>query len=406
MLTEGTCEPRFAGVREEFERNFAERGEVGASVCVIVDGETVVDLWGGSAAPDSGQSWTADTIGNVWSATKGATALCAHILASRGELDLNAPVVTYWPEFGKHGKDVILVRHLLCHQAGLPAVRQPLPPGAFYNWDLMADALANEEPFWQPGTRNGYHGLTFGFLVGEVVRRISGRSLGTFFRDEVAAPLGLDFWLGLPESEEGRVAPTIPAPLPGPGDPVPSLYVAAFTDPTSVQGLMLANSGGYMTIPGESDSRAAHAAVMGAIGGITNARGLAGMYRPLALGGAGLVSAEQLRLMGTIVAATSIDAVLLVPSRWALGFVKTIDNRYLPPADQEGMFLSEEAFGHPGMGGSLGFADPRARLSFGYTMNRQGTGLGVNERGQSLVDAVYRVLGYDRVGDGGTWYTP
>jgi CubicO group peptidase (beta-lactamase class C family) len=406
MLTEGTCEPRFAGVREEFERNFAERGEVGASVCVIVDGETVVDLWGGSAAPDSGQSWTADTIGNVWSATKGATALCAHILASRGELDLNAPVVTYWPEFGKHGKDVILVRHLLSHQAGLPAVRQPLPPGAFYNWDLMADALANEEPFWQPGTRNGYHGLTFGFLVGEVVRRISGRSLGTFFRDEVAGPLGLDFWLGLPESEEGRVAPTIPAPLPGPGDPVPSLYVAAFTDPTSVQGLMLANSGGYMTIPGESDSRAAHAAVMGAIGGITNARGLAGMYRPLALGGAGLVSAEQLRLMGTIVAATSIDAVLLVPSRWALGFVKTIDNRYLPPADQEGMFLSEEAFGHPGMGGSLGFADPRARLSFGYTMNRQGTGLGVNERGQSLVDAVYRVLGYDRVGDGGTWYTP
>src|SRR5690242_7716393 len=157
MLTEGTCEPRFAGVREEFERNFAERGEVGASVCVIVDGETVVDLWGGSGAPDSGQPWTADTIGNVWSATKGATALCAHILASRGELDLNAPVVRYWPEFGKHGKDVILVRHLLSHQAGLPAVRQPLPPGAFYNWDLMADALANEEPFWQPGTRNGYH---------------------------------------------------------------------------------------------------------------------------------------------------------------------------------------------------------------------------------------------------------
>jgi CubicO group peptidase (beta-lactamase class C family) len=404
MLTEGTCEPRFAGVREEFERNFAERGEVGASVCVIVDGETVVDLWGGSAAPDAGRPWTGDTIGHVWSATKGATALCAHILASRGQLDLNAPVVAYWPEFGKYGKDAILVRHLLTHQAGLPAVRQPLPPGAFYDWDLMVDALANEEPFWQPGTRNGYHGLTFGFLVGEVVRRVSGRSLGTFFRDEVAGPLGLDFWLGLPESEEHRVAPTIPAPPPGPGDPVPSLYVAAFTDPTSMQGLMLANSGGYMMIPGESDSRAAHAAEMGAIGGITNARGLAGMYRPLSLGGGDLVSVEQLRLMGTIVAATSVDAVLLVPSRWALGYVKTIDNRYLPPADQEGMFLSEEAFGHPGMGGSLGFADPRARISFGYTMNRQGTGLGVNERGQSLVDAVYRTLGYERAGDGGTWY--
>jgi|tagenome__1003787_1003787.scaffolds.fasta_scaffold20758622_1 CubicO group peptidase (beta-lactamase class C family) len=402
MVIEGSCDERFAAVREEFERNFAERGEAGASVCVTVDGQTVVDLWGGAATAD--RPWTADTLTHVWSATKGATALCAHLLAGRGQLDLNAPVVAYWPEFGKHGKDVILVRHLLAHQAGLPAVREPLPMGAFYDWELMVDALAREEPFWKPGTRHGYHALTFGFLVGEVVRRASGRPLGVFFREEVAEPLGLDFHLGLPISHEDRVAPTVPAAPPGPGDPVPSLYVAAFTDPSSMQAMMLANSGGYMTTPGEADSPAAHAAVMGAVGGITNARGLAGMYRPLANGGGELVWPEQLPLMSAVVSATSVDAVLLVPSRWSLGFAKTIDNGYLPVADREGMLLSEDAFGHPGMGGSLGFADPRAKLSFGYAMTRQGTGLGVNERGQSLVDAVYTALGYARVGGSGKWY--
>jgi CubicO group peptidase (beta-lactamase class C family) len=411
MSVEGTCDPRFAQVREEFARNFAERGEIGASVSVTVDGETVVDLWGGVADPAIGRAWERDTIGNVWSATKGATALCAHILAARGQLDVNAPVAAYWPEFAKNGKDGVLVRHLLNHQAGLPAVREPLPPGAFYDWELMTDALAREEPFWRPGTRNGYHGLTFGFLVGEVVRRISGRSLGQFFREEVAQPLGLDFWLGLPEEHEGRVAPTIPADLPGPSDPVPSLFVAAFTDPTSIQALMLANNGGYMMVPGESDSRAAHAAVMGAVGGLTNARGLAGMYRPLALGGSAdgvtLVSRAQLAQMGAVSSASGVDAVVLVPSRFTLGFLKTADNRYLPVADREGVLMSEEAFGHSGMGGSLGFADPRARLSFGYTMNRQGSGVGINDRGQSLVDAVYRALGYQQVdGDAGFWYAP
>jgi CubicO group peptidase (beta-lactamase class C family) len=404
MAIEGTHDPRFAQVREEFERNFAERGEVGASVCVTIDGETVVDLWGGAADTGSGRPWARDTIGHVWSATKGATALCAHILADRGALDVNAPVATYWPEFAKNGKEGVLVRHLLNHQAGLPAVREPLPPGCFYDWALMTDALAREEPFWRPGTRNGYHGLTFGFLVGEVIRRVSGRTLGRFFADEVAGPLGLDFWIGLPEEHEGRVAPTIPADPPGPGDPVPSMWVAAFTDPTSVPALMLANSGGYMMVPGESDSRAAHAAEMGAVGGIGNARALAGMYRPLALGGGDLVSPERIAVMGAVSSATSVDAVLLVPSRFSLGFVKSLDNRHLPIGDREGVLLSEEAFGHLGMGGSIGFADPVARMSFGYTMNRQGIGLGINARGQSLVDAVYRALGYRRAGVDGPWY--
>jgi CubicO group peptidase (beta-lactamase class C family) len=408
MSVEGTCQPRFAQVREELERNLAERGEIGASVCVTIDGETVVDLWGGIADPASGRSWTEDTIGHVWSATKGATALCAHMLASRKELDLDEPVARYWPEFAKSGKEAVLVRHLLNHQAGLPAVRDPLPAGAFYDWDLMVDALAREEPFWKPGTRNGYHALTFGFLVGEVIRRVSGRTLGAFFRDEIARPLGLDFWLGLPEEHEGRVAPTIPANPPGPGDPIPSFYVAALTDPTSVQALLLGNSGGYMMVPGEADSRAAHAAEMGAVGGITNARGLAGMYRPLALGGSfngvSLLSPEQIAILGPVSSATSVDAVMMVPTRWSLGFTKTMDNRHLPPADREGLLLTEEAFGHVGMGGSIGFADPRARMSFGYTMNRQGSGLGVNERGQSLIDAAYRALKYRRIGQDGSWY--
>lgn len=169
---------------------------------------------------------------------------------------------------------------------------------------------------------------------------------------------------------------------------------------------MLANSGGYMTVPGESDSRAPHAAEIGAVGAITNARGLAGMYRPLSLGGASLVEPQQVALMGAVSSATSVDAVLLVPSRWSLGFAKSSDNRYLPLADREGVLLSEEAFGHPGMGGSIGFADPRARLSFGYTMNRQGSGLGINARGPSLVDAAYAALGYARVDSDGPWFAP
>lgn len=406
MSIEGTCVPRFAQVREEFERSFAERGEVGASVCVTVDGETVVDLWGGQATP--GRAWSKDTIGHVWSATKGATALCAHLLAERGQLDLNAPVCRYWPEFESNGKDAILVRHLLNHQAGLPAVRNPLPPGCFYDWTLMVDALAREEPFWKPGTRNGYHALTFGFLVGEVIRRVSGATLGAYFREEVAEALGLDFWIGLPAEHEGRVAPTIPADPPGPGDPIPSFYVAALTDQSSVQALVLGNSGGYMMTPGEADTRAAHAAEIGAVGGITNGRGLAGMYQPLALGGSAnavrLLGEEQLAIMGAVSSATSVDAVVLVPTRWTLGFNKTTDNRHLPPADREGVLLSEEAFGHPGMGGSIGFADPKARMSFGYTMSRQGSGLGINDRGQSLVDAVYRALNYRRIGHDGPWY--
>jgi len=404
MSVQGTCAPEFAEVRAEFERNFTERDEVGAAVHLTIDGESVVDLWGGVADAATERSWTEDTLVHVWSCTKGATALCAHILASRGELDMNAAVARYWPEFGKNGKDGVLVRHLLDHTAGLPVVREPLAPGSFYDWNLMTDVLAREEPFWAPGSRNAYHGLTFGFLVGEVVRRVSGRSLGQFFADEVAGPLGLEFWIGLPEELEPRVAPTIPADMMAPGALVPTFYQQAFTDPASLPGLMVFNTGGYMTTPGESDTRAAHAAQIGAVGGITNAKSLAAMYRPLALGGAPLVDEGQLVHMGAVSSATSNDGAVKVGMRVALGFIKSVDNRYFPPADSEGVLMSEDAFGHAGFGGSLGFADPRARLSFGYVMNRMGGGLGVNDRGQSLIDAAYRTLGYRQPRGGGVWY--
>ncbi|MEI8410348.1 MULTISPECIES: serine hydrolase domain-containing protein [unclassified Kribbella] len=405
MTTDGMCAPEFAAVREAFERNFTEYGDVGAAVHATVDGQAVVDLWGGQQDPVAGAPWQRDTLVHIWSGTKGAVALCAHLLVARGKLDLTLPVANYWPEFAAEGKGGILVRQLLNHQAGLPAVSEPLPPGAFYDWDLMVDALARQRPWWEPGTRHGYHGLTFGFLIGEVVRRVAGVPLGEFFRTEIAEPLGLDFWLGLPESEEHRVAHTIPADLSAPGAPVPSLFIAAMTDPASVAGQMLLNNGGYMN-PGEADTRAAHAAVIGATGGITNARGLSGLYTPLANGGGGLVDEFQPAAMGAVSSASSVDAVVLVPSRFTLGFVKAIDNSHLPIADAEGILLSEEAFGHSGFGGSIGFADPRARLSFAYTMSRQGPGIGINERCQALVDATYAALGYRRPASGGLWVHP
>jgi len=391
-VIQGTCDPRFERVRQEFELNFSQRGEVGASVSVTVEGTTVVDLWGGFSDPESGRPWERDTTVVVWSCTKGATAICAHILISRDELDLEAPVAKYWPEFAQSGKDGIPVRMLLNHQAGLAAVRQPLPAGAFYDWDLMASVLAAETPFWTPGLQHGYHGLTFGFLVGEVIRRVSGRSVGRFFKEEVADRLGIDFQIGLPESEEPRVSRCIPQPPPDPNNLTP-MEQQIFSDPTSVTFLMLANNGGYM-MPGECDTRAAHAAEIPSAGGISNARGLAGLYRPIANGGGPLLDEGSVRRMGAVSSASGIDATLFLPTRFSLGFVKTIDNRRLPAIGNNSLILSEEAFGHSGLGGSIGFADPKARMSFGYAMNKHGAGAGLNDRGQSLIDAAYRSLGY------------
>ena len=401
MTVSGKCDPKFKRVREEFERNFKEREEVGASVCVTLEGETVVDLWGGTADVDTGEPWKEDTVSIVLSSTKGATALCAHILASRGQLDIDAPAVKYWPEFGKAGKENITVKMLLNHTAGLPAIRKPLPKGAYFDWDVMVRALEEQEPFWEPGTRHGYEFMTFGWLVGEVVRRVSGKSLGRFFQDEVAKPLGLDFWIGLPKEIEPRVSKIIFDFQQMMDTP---FMQAVFADPKSIPGLAMTNDGGY--VEAGMDSRDAHAAEIGAAGGITNARGLAGMYAPLACGGSlkgvELVDGDTLARMSAVSSASGQDLLALVPLRISLGFMKSIDNRRQPPGMQDSVILSEDAFGHLGMGGSIGFADPRERMSFGYMMNKMGAGVLLNPRGQSLIDATYLSLGF-RSNQSGSW---
>ncbi len=202
----GHCDERFAPVRAAFEENFRDRGELGAAVTVVADGETVVDLWGGHADAAGTRLWERDTLVNVWSTTKGPVALCAHILADRGLLDLDAPVAAYWPEFAAAGKEKVLVRHLLSHRAGLSGLREPHSLAQLCDWRLTVERLAATEPWWEPGTRSGYHALTYGFLVGEVVRRVSGLLPGAFLEREVTRPLGIDFTVGLPETEAGRAA--------------------------------------------------------------------------------------------------------------------------------------------------------------------------------------------------------
>lgn len=375
MDIHGRCDPRFDRVRQEFERHFATGEDVGASLCLMLEGEAVVDLWAGTADVSTGAPWEQDTVAMVFSCTKGATALCAHILISRGLLDPDTPVAWYWPEFARAGKKDIPVRMLLNHQAGLPALRHRLPEDAFCDWDYMTGALAGEEPFWEPGTRVGYHWYTFGWLVGELVRRVSGMSVGQFFAREVAEPLGLDFWIGLPEEVEHRVAPVLM--LDRPSD----------VDPASIPGLVWHNDGGFLD-PGRCDTRVVHAAEIPAINGITNARGLAGMYAPLACG-TGLVGPDDRARMAAVSSATEKDATLGGRFRYTLGFQK------FGPGNP--LALPETGFGHAGMGGSVGFADPGARLSFGYVMNK----LGTHDRAARLLDSTYMSLGYRSKASGG-----
>ena len=404
-MTDGTCRPGFERVAEAFEKNLKEKGEIGASVCLTVGGETVVDLWGGTADPKTQAPWTRDTVSIVFSCTKGATALCAHVLASRGELDIDAPVAELWPEFAQHGKERVTTRMMLDHSSAVPAVRAKVKDDGPYDFAYMTQRLADEVPFWEPGTRNGYHGFTFGWTVGEMVRRASGKSLGTFFREEIAGPLGLDFWISLPEEIEPRVAPIV-AHVYKAADAVTPFMRDLATNKESVAALFYFNNGAWRS--GGANTRAGHAAEIGAANGITNARGLAGMYAPLANGGGDLVDATTLARMGEVSMATHDDATLRIPTRFALGFMKSMDNRKRSLAatlwgeDCDSVILGSAAFGHVGAGGSLGFADPVAGMSFGYTMNRMGPGLLMNERGQSLVDAAYLSLGYKNK-DGGVW---
>ena len=396
---EGYCDDRFAGVFDAFVANFETRGEIGASCAIQIAGKTVVDIWGGKKAP-GGDAWDKDTISVVFSSTKGAMALCAHMLADRGALDLHAPVTKYWPAFGQNGKEAALVVMALDHSLGVPHVREPLKAGGYYDWDYMVDRIAEEAPFWAPGTRNGYHMVSMSWTVGEIVHRAAKKRMGKFFADEVAKPLGLEFWIGLPEEQEHRVAPMLPA-APTPEMMQTRFFMRAMTDTAHPAHFCMRD-----ILALNVNSREGRAAEIGAGNGITNARGLAGLYAPLANGGAlngkEIVSGETLARMSRVAVATHEDATLVIPSRFALGYMKSMDNRHLGGLDGASCLLSDAAFGHVGAGGSIGFACPETGMSFGYTMNQMGMGLLLNDRGQSLVDEAYKALGY-RSNASGVW---
>lgn len=384
----GSCDPKFAKLQAEFEKNFTERGEIGACVALSVNGEKAVDLWGGVANKETGEAWQEDTVSIVFSCTKAATALCAHMLIDQGKLDMNAKVAEYWPEYAKNGKENTTVSMMLNHEAGQPAFREPIKEGGLNDWDYVCGRLAEEEPFWEPGTRNGYHMISFGWTVGELVRRVSGKSLGTFFAENVAAPLGMRYWIGLPGSEKPHIAPIL-AYEPKPDDVFGEFTQLLLTDPTSIPHLSFLNVGGW-----EPNQPEAHRAEIGGAGGITNARNQVKMYEQLAMGGGSLVSKERVDHMSRIATATARDATLQIGTCFGPGFMKSMDNRGAAPGNQDSVLIGERAFGHVGAGGSIGFADPECGLAFSYSMNQMGPGLMLNDRCQSLVDAAYEALGY------------
>ncbi|MEV1079740.1 serine hydrolase domain-containing protein [Streptomyces sp. NPDC050211] len=378
----------FEPVRDAFAANFSQHGDIGAAVCVYQYGRPVVDLWGGIADSETGRPWTRDTLQLVYSATKGATATAAHMLAERGALDLDAPVAKYWPEFAANGKADVPVRWLLSHQAGLITLDQPVPLNEALAWHPMAAALAAQRPLWTPGTAHGYHGRTWGWLVGEVIRRVSGRTPGRFFVDEIAAPLGLDFFIGLPARERDRVSRMVyqrPAVdlTTVPADSVPEELreqVAAWRDPRS-----FSNRAYAVTDPAEIDfdSSEVQAAELPASNGIGTARALARMYAALIgeVDGMRLLTPETLE-SATKEQASGKDQVMLIPSRFSSG--------YMLPTEANPM-TGPSSFGHTGRGGSLGFADSENGVAFGYVMNNI-IGGADDVRAALLVEAVRRSL--------------
>tara|TARA_R110000751_G_scaffold1815_18_gene6585 strand:+ start:1498 stop:2685 length:1188 start_codon:yes stop_codon:yes gene_type:complete len=381
LRIEGRCAPGFEPVREAFARNFAERGEVGASVCVTHRGESVVDLWGGLADPATSRAWARDTVCVVFSCTKAATALAAHRLVERGLLDLDAPVADLWPEFAAQGKGGATLRMMLDHTVGLPALREKLKPDCLLDPAYMVERLAAEPPFWEPGERTGYHALTYGFLVGEMIRRATDQSLGAVFAQEVAAPLGLDFHIGLPAEQEARVAPMIL--FRPPKDAPETAFSRAAREPGSIPNLFLFNHGTWAG--GGVNTPEGRAAEIGAASGVANARALAGMFAPLASSaGPRLLAPESSAALARASSAGHLDATLKIPTRFGPGFMLAMDNR---ARGLDSLVIGPNAFGHVGAGGSVGFADPDLEMSFGYAMTKMGPGLLLNPRGQSLVDA-------------------
>lgn len=379
----GHCDARFAAVRTAFEENFRDRDELGAAVTVMLDGETVVDLWGGWADAARTRPWERETLVNVWSTSKGPTSLCAHILADRGLLDFNAPVAAYWPEFAAAGKESVLVRHLLSHRAGLAGLREPHDLAQLCDWDLTVERLAAQEPWWEPGTRSGYHALTFGHLVGEVVRRVSGLRPGAFLEREVTGPLGIDFTIGLPEKEAERAAELV-----HPRVASSSEQAAIFAQLAPAAVAALANP-----LVGATEANTAQwrAAEIPAANGHGTARAVAALYGIFAGRGAygsrqvlSPEAAERVREGQGSCRDLVLGAGFEHETETGLGLWLSGPNGSYGP--------NPRAFGHDGFGGSCGLADPESGLSLGYVMNRMGPHIADDPRKMALVDALYSAL--------------
>ncbi len=371
---QGRCDERFSGVREALARRL-DGDELGASVAVDLDGETVVDIWGGYRDEARTTPWTQDTIVNVWSTTKCVLSLAALMLVERGELDVDAPVGDYWPEFCAHGKKGVLVRHLLSHTSGVPAWEQPFSVRDMYDWTTATERLAAQRPWWEPGTASGYHAANQGFLVGEVVRRITGETFRKFVADEIAAPLGADFQVGAREADVDRIAPLVAPPRAEPAgeiDPA-SIAVRTFTAPV-------------MSVKATTTPEW-RAADLGALNGHSNARGVLDVLRVLSLGGSvggvQLLSPETIDLVFRQ-QSDGEDLVLEAPFRFGIGYC--LGSPVVPYVP------SGRTFFWGGWGGSLAVMDLDRRLTITYMMNAMAPGLIGNARAEAYVNAVYAAL--------------
>ncbi len=374
---DGSTAPRFSAVADAFAENFTAHGEVGAAVSVYHRGVPVVDLWGGFADRDSARPWGRDTLQIVFSATKGVTATCVHLLVERGVLDLDAPVASVWPEFAAEGKDAIPLRWVLSHRAGLAAVTGDVTMDDILGWHGVVDAIAAQAPIWEPGTRHGYHARSFGWILGEVVRRATGKRLGQFLAAEVAAPFDLDLFVGLPASELPRVAHTYPPVIAADVQDA----IDAFMGPDTTLGQVLSgpsNLFGYDDMWNRPDLLRAE---MPSSNGVATARSLARMYAALI----GEVDGKRLLRPDTVARATESqvdgpDCVLGVAIPFGLGFMTP------PPGGPPG------SFGHVGAGGSVALADPAGEWSFAYVANQMQLGITGDARSAALLDAVVASL--------------
>lgn len=385
----GHCDARFAAVGREFARNFVERGERGAACAVYLDGRKVVDLWGGMANARRRSPWREDTLVLLFSTSKGVSATTVALARSRGLLDYEERVSHYWPEFAAHGKEDVTVRQLLAHQAGLPAVAERIDVDILADFDRLASVLASEPPAWEPGAHHGYHALTIGWYEGELMRRVTQRTLGRFFREEVAARLGIDFHIGLPNdvasSRVARLEAFSTLQLLDPRT-LPRRMLLALANPRSITSRTFRN----LPLRGPADlGRPQWRPVeIPAAGGIGTVRSVAELYGDLAIGAPRLgIDAETLELLSAPPVAPrqgSFDLVLKLEASYSLGFVR--------PRPRLRFGLSDRAFGHPGAGGSFAFADPDAGLGFAYAPNRLGYYVADDPRERALREAVYDAL--------------